>query len=93
MIGQAGEYGQHLGVMQVTFDENGVVVDASGELLAADDREADADAAKRLEPYTAEIETLRDTLIGAKAISELPTPATAAAMNGACVPMKQRWAI
>lgn len=74
VIGQAGEYGQHLGVMQVTFDENGVVVDASGELLAADDREADADAAKRLEPYTAEIETLRDTLIGAEAISELPNP-------------------
>ncbi|MCA8865543.1 MULTISPECIES: bifunctional metallophosphatase/5'-nucleotidase [unclassified Halomonas] len=74
VIGQAGEYGQHLGVMQVTFDENGVVVDASGELLAADDREADSDAAQRLEPYTAEIETLRDTLIGAKAISDLPNP-------------------
>ncbi|TVU88251.1 bifunctional metallophosphatase/5'-nucleotidase [Vreelandella titanicae] len=74
VIGQAGEYGQHLGVMQVTFDGDGVVVDASGELLAADDREADSDAAQRLEPYTAEIETLRDTLIGAKAISELPNP-------------------
>ncbi|NAO97734.1 MULTISPECIES: bifunctional metallophosphatase/5'-nucleotidase [unclassified Halomonas] len=74
VIGQAGEYGQHLGVMQVTFDENGVVVDASGELLAADDREADADAAKRLESYTAEIETLRDTQVGAKVISTLPNP-------------------
>ena len=74
VIGQAGEYGQHLGVMQVTFDENGVVVDASGELLAADDREADADAAKRLESYTAEIETLRDTQVSAKVISTLPNP-------------------
>jgi 2',3'-cyclic-nucleotide 2'-phosphodiesterase (5'-nucleotidase family) len=74
VIGQAGEYGQHLGVMQVTFDDDGVVVDASGELLVADDREADADAAKRLEPYTAEIETLRDTQVGAKVIADLPNP-------------------
>ena len=74
VVGQAGEYGQHLGVMQVTFDNEGVVLDASGELLVADDREADADAAKRLEPYTAEIETLRDTLVGAKVISALPNP-------------------
>lgn len=74
VLGQAGEYGQHLGVMQVTFDEEGVVVKAIGELLAADDREADADAAKRLEPYTAEIETFRDTQVGAKVISALPNP-------------------
>lgn len=74
VIGQAGEYGQHLGVIQVTFDKDGVVVDASGELLAADDREVDSDAAKRLEPYTAAIEELRDTQVGAKVISELPNP-------------------
>ncbi|SDN34047.1 bifunctional metallophosphatase/5'-nucleotidase [Vreelandella arcis] len=74
VIGQAGEYGQHLGVMQVTFDDNGVVVDLSGELLAADEREADPDAAKRLEPYTAAIEALRDTQVGAKVISALPNP-------------------
>ncbi|GEN27822.1 hypothetical protein HVA01_14680 [Halovibrio variabilis] len=74
VIGQAGEYGQHLGVMQVTFDEDGVVVDASGELLAADEREADAGAAKRLEAYTAEIEALRDTQVDAKVITALPNP-------------------
>ena len=74
VIGQAGEYGEYLGVMQVTFDADGVVVDASGELLAVDDREADADAVKRLEPYTAKIETLRDTQVGAKVISTLPNP-------------------
>ncbi|MDQ7729296.1 5'-nucleotidase C-terminal domain-containing protein [Halomonas sp. SpR8] len=74
VIGQAGEYGQFLGVMQVSFDEDGVVVDASGELLAVDDRKADPDAAERLEPYTAEIEALRDTQVGAKVIAALPNP-------------------
>lgn len=74
VIGQAGEYGQYLGVMQVTFNADGVVVDVSGELLAADEREADPDAAERLEPYTAAIEELRDTQVGAKVISELPNP-------------------
>ncbi|MCH4812883.1 bifunctional metallophosphatase/5'-nucleotidase [Vreelandella neptunia] len=73
-IGQAGEYGQHLGVMQVTFDDSGVVVDVSGELLAVDDRESDPDAAERLAPYTAAIEELRDTQVGAKVITALPNP-------------------
>ncbi|TVP50049.1 MAG: bifunctional metallophosphatase/5'-nucleotidase [Halomonas sp.] len=74
VIGQAGEYGQYLGVMQVTFDAEGVVVDVNGELLAVDEREADADAAERLEPYTAAIEELRDTQVGAKVIATLPNP-------------------
>ena len=74
VIGQAGEYGQHLGVMQVTFDEHGVVIDASGELLAVDEREADPDAMERLEPYTAAIEELRDTQVGAKVVAALPNP-------------------
>lgn len=74
VIGQAGEYGQYLGVMQVTFDADGVVVDVSGELLAADEREADPDAIERLAPYTAAIEELRDTQVGAKVISALPNP-------------------
>lgn len=74
VIGQAGEYGQYIGVMQVTFDADGVVVDVSGELLAADEREADPDAAERLEPYTAVIEELRDTQVGAEVIAALPNP-------------------
>lgn len=74
VIGQAGEYGQYLGVMQVTFDEEGVVVTATGELLAADEREADPDALEQLAPYTAEIETLRDTQVGARLTEALPNP-------------------
>ncbi|MDN7133511.1 5'-nucleotidase C-terminal domain-containing protein [Halomonas sp. MC140] len=74
VIGQAGEYGQYLGVMQVTFNESGTVVDVSGELLATDEREADPDAAARLEPYTAKIEELRDTQVGAELMAALPNP-------------------
>ncbi|HSP32025.1 MAG TPA: 5'-nucleotidase, partial [Halomonas sp.] len=37
-------------------------------------READPDAAERLEPYTAAIEELRDTQVGAKVIAALPNP-------------------
>lgn len=74
VIGQAGEYGQYLGVMQVTFDADGVVVEVNGELLAADERAADPDAAERLEPYTAAIEELRDTQVGATVTAALPNP-------------------
>lgn len=74
IIGQAGEYGQHLGVMQVTFDTDGVVQDVAGELLATSERDADSDALERLEPYTAAIEALRDTQVGATVMSALPNP-------------------
>ncbi|MGP9678083.1 bifunctional metallophosphatase/5'-nucleotidase [Halomonas sp. AOP27-A1-41] len=74
VIGQAGEYGQHLGVMQVTFDDNGNVLEANGELLAAAEREPDAEAAALLAPYTAKIEEVRDTLVGARVVSALPNP-------------------
>lgn len=74
VIGQAGEYGQHLGVMQVTFDTDGVVQDVSGELLATSEYDADTDALERLEPYTAAIEELRDTQVGATVMSALPNP-------------------
>ncbi|NDL69912.1 bifunctional metallophosphatase/5'-nucleotidase [Halomonas alkaliphila] len=74
VIGQAGEYGQHLGVMQVTFDADGVVQEVSGELLATDERDADPAALEKLAPYTAAIEELRDTQVGATVMSALPNP-------------------
>ncbi|RUR29050.1 bifunctional metallophosphatase/5'-nucleotidase [Vreelandella nanhaiensis] len=74
VIGQAGEYGQYLGVMQVTFDDNSNVLEANGELLATEEREPDADAAALLAPFTAKIEEVRDTLIGARVVSTLPNP-------------------
>ena len=74
VIGQAGEYGQYLGVMQVTFDDNGNVLEANGELLTTEEREPDAEAAALLAPYTAKIEEVRDTLVGARVVSALPNP-------------------
>ncbi|EGP19146.1 5'-nucleotidase C-terminal domain-containing protein, partial [Halomonas sp. TD01] len=41
---------------------------------AADERAADPDAAERLEPYTAAIEELRDTQVGATVTAALPNP-------------------
>ena len=73
-IGQAGEYGEHLGVMQVTFDAEGVVQTVSGELLATAERTPDEAALAQLAPFTEAIETLRDQQVGAKAILELPNP-------------------
>ena len=74
VIGQAGEYGQHLGVMQVTFDDNGNVLEVNGELLATAEREPDAEAAALLAPYTAKIEEVRDTLVGARVVQPCLTP-------------------
>ncbi|WNL38717.1 5'-nucleotidase C-terminal domain-containing protein [Halomonas sp. PAMB 3232] len=74
VIGQANEYGKYLGVMQVTFDDDGVVTDASGELLAAEDFEPDTDAAAMLAPYTAQIEALRDAEVGVTLAEALPNP-------------------
>lgn len=74
VIGQANEYGKYLGVMQVTFDDDGVVTASRGELLAAEDFEPDADAAAMLEPYTARIKELRDAEVGATLDTALPNP-------------------
>ncbi|MBD3897617.1 5'-nucleotidase C-terminal domain-containing protein [Halomonas sp. ML-15] len=74
VIGQAGEYGEYLGVMEVIFDGDGVVVDVSGELLAVADSEADPRAAEMLAPYTAAIESLRDETIGVALTETLANP-------------------
>ncbi|MGP9686893.1 bifunctional metallophosphatase/5'-nucleotidase [Halomonas sp. AOP25-F1-15] len=74
VIGQANEYGKYLGVMQVTFDDGGLVLHARGELLAAEDFKPDAQALEMLEPYTARIEEVRDTQVGAHLNTSLPNP-------------------
>ncbi|MCB8888385.1 bifunctional metallophosphatase/5'-nucleotidase [Vreelandella malpeensis] len=74
VIGQANEYGKYLGVMQVTFDDDGVVTASQGELLAAEDFEPDVEAAAMLEPYTARIEELRDAEVGVVLDTALANP-------------------
>ncbi|GGC95090.1 bifunctional metallophosphatase/5'-nucleotidase [Vreelandella lutescens] len=73
-IGQAGEYGEHLGVMQVTFDADGVVQEVTGELLATEERTPDEAALAQLAPFTQAIEALRDQQVGATAIRTLENP-------------------
>jgi 5'-nucleotidase / UDP-sugar diphosphatase len=74
IIGQAGEYGGHLGVMDITFDENGTIVDFDGEVKATEDYEADPEAAEMLEPYTEGVEELANEPAGSTVVNELPNP-------------------
>ncbi|WP_018922893.1 5'-nucleotidase C-terminal domain-containing protein [Salsuginibacillus kocurii] len=74
VIGQAGEYGEHVGAMQVDFDENGVVTNVEGELFATEDYDEDPEAAEKLEPYTKAIEEIEEEPAGSEVITELPNP-------------------
>ncbi|MDR5904157.1 bifunctional metallophosphatase/5'-nucleotidase [Franzmannia qiaohouensis] len=74
VIGQAGEYGEYLGVMEVIFDGDGMVVDVSGELLAVENSDPDPQAAEMLAPYTAAIESLRDETVGVALAETLANP-------------------
>ncbi|SDN19211.1 bifunctional metallophosphatase/5'-nucleotidase [Alkalicoccus daliensis] len=81
IIGQANEYGKFLGVMNLTFDSQGRVVDYAGELLAAEDYEADPTAAEMLEPYTEAVEELQNQPAGSYVVNELPNPRLGADSN------------
>ncbi|SES06405.1 bifunctional metallophosphatase/5'-nucleotidase [Salisediminibacterium halotolerans] len=74
VVAQAGEYGQHVGVIDLTFDYSGSVERVDGELLATDEREADPDAADQLEPYTEQIEEVQNEPAGSYVVNELPNP-------------------
>ncbi|CAM4021133.1 5'-nucleotidase C-terminal domain-containing protein [Alkalicoccus chagannorensis] len=74
IIGQAGEYGEHVGAMNVSFDENGVVTAVDGELYATDDFDADPTAAEMLEPYTEQVEEVQNESAGSTVVNELPNP-------------------
>ncbi|MBT2581293.1 cell wall-binding repeat-containing protein [Planococcus sp. ISL-109] len=68
VIVQANEYNKFLGQLDLTFDAEGNVTNFVGEHHAIDDSVADdAEAAAILKPYTDEVETLKETEIGADA--------------------------
>ncbi len=56
IIVQTGQYSENLGELDLTFNDNGAVVDYFGQLHALNDKEkpveADAEATKLLAPYT-----------------------------------------
>ncbi|WP_444684975.1 bifunctional metallophosphatase/5'-nucleotidase [Alkalicoccus luteus] len=74
VIGQAGEYGEHLGAMNVVFDRDGVVTGVDGELFASEEFEADPTAAEMLEPFTEAVEELQNTPVNATIVNDLPNP-------------------
>src|SRR5690625_2244463 len=56
VIVQAGQYGEHLGTLSVTFDEDGNVIDHSGELGELEEIEPDEEAEKDREYDMATVE-------------------------------------
>ncbi|AXF56988.1 bifunctional metallophosphatase/5'-nucleotidase [Salicibibacter kimchii] len=74
VVGQAGKHGEHIGWMNVTFDENDDVIEVDGELFATEDRDPDPEAEKMLEPYQEQIEELQNEEIGATVVNDLPNP-------------------
>lgn len=74
IIAQAGQYAEHLGTLNVTFDENGVVTEFNGELLDLEDYDADEKALEALAPYKQEVDELMTEEIGATAMKDLRNP-------------------
>src|SRR5699024_3578752 len=65
VIVQAGQYGEHLGTLSVTFDEDGKVIDHSGEVVEIEELEHDVEAEKGIEYYMAKVkEHFPETVIG-----------------------------
>src|SRR5690606_250648 len=74
VIVQAGQYAEHLGKLDVTFDENGVITEYAGQLIATGDKAADPEAAEVLKEFSAQIEEKMNAESGAVALKDLPNP-------------------
>ena len=74
VIVQAGQYAEHLGKLDVTFDENGVITEYAGQLIATGDKVADPEAAEVLKEFSAQIEEKMNAESGAVALKDLPNP-------------------
>ncbi|MGE7948087.1 5'-nucleotidase C-terminal domain-containing protein [Lysinibacillus sp. NPDC093688] len=75
IIVQTGQYSENLGELDLTFDNNGAVVDYFGQLHALNDKEkpveADAEAAALLAPYKEKISKILNQSTGNTAVSPL----------------------
>jgi len=89
VIVQAYQYAEFLGTLDVEFDEEGVVIGHSGELLAVEDYEADPAGVEVLQPYKDEVEEIMNEESGAVALKDLLNPARASRVMIVSVPMKQ----
>ncbi|MGN4127372.1 5'-nucleotidase C-terminal domain-containing protein [Lysinibacillus sphaericus] len=75
IIVQTGQYSENLGELDLTFNDNGAIVEYFGQLHALNDKEkpveADADAAALLAPYTEKIAAVKQQSTGNTAVSVL----------------------
>ena len=76
VIVQTGNANSNLGVLDVVFDEKGVVIEHAGELISIGDQEADPEAAEVLAPYKAQVDKVAQEEIGVSTPIELANPRT-----------------
>ncbi|MDF1511314.1 5'-nucleotidase C-terminal domain-containing protein [Robertmurraya sp. DFI.2.37] len=71
VIVQANEYSKFLGVLDVVFDEDGIVTHYDGELIDVSTKAEDADVVNILAPYAAGVEEMENESIGVEAVVTL----------------------
>ncbi|WHY00037.1 5'-nucleotidase C-terminal domain-containing protein [Neobacillus sp. DY30] len=77
VIVQTGNSNSNLGVLNVEFDDNGVVIAHNGKLIAIDSKiAADPEAVKVLEPYQTHVTKVSTTEIGVTTPIALESPRT-----------------
>ncbi|PAE32955.1 5'-nucleotidase C-terminal domain-containing protein [Bacillus sp. 7884-1] len=76
LIVQTGNANSNLGVLDVEFDGNGVVVEQAGELIAIDKQADDQEAAALLAPYKTKVDAVAKEEIGVTTTAELENPRT-----------------
>ncbi len=64
IIVQANEYGNFLGRVDATFDDEGVLTKWQGQLLDTTKYKQDEEAQAKLKPYSAELEQIKKQVIG-----------------------------
>ncbi|WP_449622050.1 5'-nucleotidase C-terminal domain-containing protein [Robertmurraya sp. Marseille-Q9965] len=76
VIVQTGNSNGNLGVLDVKFDKNGVIIDNDGRLIAIGAQTADTDATAALAPFKARVEQVSQTEIGVSTPIALESPRT-----------------
>lgn len=69
VIVQAGEYLNLLGLLDVTFNSDGVVTGQSGEVLDLENYEEDAEALAKVQEYKAPLEELKSEVVGSTEVA------------------------
>ncbi|RIW34319.1 LPXTG cell wall anchor domain-containing protein [Bacillus salacetis] len=73
---QTGNSNSNLGLLDVSFDENGVVIDNDGNLIKISDKTADQEAVDVLAPFKAQVDAVAKQEIGVSTPIALENPRT-----------------